>query len=365
MADALEKGGGGDRIDEESQAFLDEVERLSIHYGAERSGAADDEGDADIDAKNDCGEITKRGGRTNGKPRGAERKGMVANATANQKAWSDFKKLDLSAASDGDDNSTKVSFQIMPAKAKKKKKRPKKKLIASQEGERSSPPVVSAANPDLASPSDCPRWTLVVDTSCLLHDGGMMDVKQILDLANRANNAHVAAQSERNASFAPTVDEPIHVVIPSKVWSELDYQSKNAEDDGNAYAARAAIRMLKDELEGGTNVDGPNTALRSQSLLESRDAADKFLRNDGASTNDDHILACALMESGRDNPTATISQPRGAPAAAGGVVLLTRDNDLACKAYADGLKVYDSPGSFREYYVKRMASLRQRASGRL
>jgi len=208
----------------------------------------------------------------------------------------------------------------------------------------------------------CPRWTLIIDTCCLIHDNGM-GIQNIIDLANHAANAHIRAQNQKNVALAtPTVDEPIDIVIPFKVWSELEYQSKSAEPK-NAYAARTVMRMLRDELESnGINANGSSkcNALRSQSLLESRDAAAKFLSKDFQSTNDDHILACALME----NETFGSNQPTSSEVA-GGVVIVTLDNNLACKAYANGLKVYGSPSKFQEYYHKRMSSLRQRAAGSL
>ena len=56
-------------------------------------------------------------------------------------------------------------------------------------------------------------------------------------------------------------------------------------------------------------------------------------------TNDDHIIACALVELEKwagDN-------------IAGGVVMITSDNNMAYKAYSNGLEVY-SPLDFNAYY---------------
>ena len=118
------------------------------------------------------------------------------------------------------------------------------------------------------------------------------------------------------------------------------------------------IRLLKDELQHNNNQSsisegiGPEPVVQSQSLSQSKDAAKKFVSRDLVTTptNDDHIIACALVELEKwtgDN-------------IAGGVVMITSDNNMACKAYSNGLKVY-SPFDFNAYYLERMDSLRQRA----
>jgi len=74
-----------------------------------------------------------------------------------------------------------------------------------------------------------------------------------------------SANESTTSSLSP-VEEPIDVVIPFKVWSELEHQSKSAEPD-NAYAARTAIRMLRDELKSNgiyAKVRERRRALRSQ-----------------------------------------------------------------------------------------------------
>lgn len=118
--------------------------------------------------------------------------------------------------------------------------------------------------------------------------------------------------------------------------------------------------MLRDELETSITNNKSSVVIRSQSLLESNEAASKFLPADDVQsrTNDDHILACALIEHEKHCKGSSGNR------AAGGVVIITLDNNLTCKAYANELKVY-SPSNFKEYYEKRMASLRERAAGRL
>jgi len=190
--------------------------------------------------------------------------------------------------------------------------------------------------------------------------------------------------------------EPISIVIPYVVWGELDYQSKKlnknnnsleegeVEKNANSHLARRAIRMLRDELElsrqisraGVVNSSVSNNVmprssgvLHSQSIVESNEAATKYLSKKIQVTNDDYILACALMENEKyskqsTNTFGTSSSSSSSSSAAGGVVVITLDNNLSCKCLANGLKV-DSPSSFVEYYEKRMESLKQRAASRL
>ncbi len=183
-------------------------------------------------------------------------------------------------------------------------------------------------------------------------------MKNLINLATNASDACIKAlQNQRTAALMITiVDEPIHIVIPVMVWNELDYQSKSKSSEATTmYAAREVIRMLRDELE--SEVISNRGVVRSQSLLEARQAGDNYLRKDSKYTNDDHILACAMMEyEAYKNDSEKLD--------AGGVVMVTLDGNLACKAISNGLKVY-SPAEFQEYYQKRMSSLRQRAVVRL
>ena len=190
----------------------------------------------------------------------------------------------------------------------------------------------------------------------LIDDNGIGEQK-LIHMAN-------AAAHQCNKGL---ISEPINIVIPFKVWGELDYQSKKSTTEestkNNAYAARKAIRILRDELEVSNQGDISNniipTILRSQSLLESNKAASRFLPKDSQPTNDDYILACAMMENEKysKNNKVILSS------SAGGVVIITLDNNLACKAYANSLRV-DSPLTFSQYYNKRITSLRQRAANR-
>lgn len=368
-------------MDNEFQAFLgglaDEVEQLSInHAPSDRGNDRDSMIGSVKQEKSDVGANTSN----------TDKKVMMANAKEKQRAWSEFKKLDLTCS---ESDPSKVSFQLKSAKEKKKKKKKNNKSTkAKNQVDRENKEVMEKQTSSGGAPSSdttispvglvsnideayCrrPRWTLVIDTCCLIEDGGI-HTHRIIDLANHATNAHAKAQTQQNMALVTTmVDEPIDIVIPSRVWSELDYQSKhNSVDSKNAYAARKVIRLLREELEaaigGGRNpLCSEARVLRSQSLLEAQEAGSTFLSQDSQRwTNDDHILACALME----NETMTRNaRSVSGEAEAGGVAVVTLDNNLACKAYANGLKVYDSPAAFERHYRTRMASLRQRATGSL
>jgi len=191
---------------------------------------------------------------------------------------------------------------------------------------------------DNANPLTLPhKCTLIIDTCCLVGDNGA-EAQRLIQLANR---------QQQNVGFeAAGVDGCIDMVIPYKVWAELEHQSKSG---GNiAFAARAVIRMLRDTLESNIVAEAGNkkrNVLRSQTLMESREAATKFLPKDFLqSTNDDHILACALLEN--DHAHRKLATFRKVE-----VILVTQDNNLACKAYSNGLKV-DSLFKFREKYQR-------------
>ena len=126
--------------------------------------------------------------------------------------------------------------------------------------------------------------------------------------------------------------------------------------------------MLGDEMGSTTALasavrrgDNFGPALRSQSLVQNREAAAEFLPGGSSTTNDDRILACALYEAKKSNFASGAVAGGGA---AGGVVVITLDNNLACKARANGLRA-DSPVGFAEHYLRRMESLRSRVKGNL
>jgi predicted ribonuclease YlaK len=119
--------------------------------------------------------------------------------------------------------------------------------------------------------------------------------------------------------------------------------------------------MLRDALQQNHNQPTVSERIevdrvvQSQSLLQHQNSAKKFVPYDLASkpTNDDHIIACALAEQ-----ESWAAESEGS--LSGGVVMITSDNNMTCKALSNGLKVF-SPTDFHEYYLEHMESLRQRS----
>ena len=276
---------------------------------------------------------------------------------------------------------TEKRREVIKSSTKDKKKRKKDKPPSnSDDTDTASLPI---NNPSIIS-HDCPSWTLIIDTCSLLQQNGIQSINNIIRLAKTAisNNTNQTTNQLHTPLY-----EPISIVIPYVVWGELDYQSKlnkvnsskleegEAEkNETNAHTARRAIRMLHDELKLSQQIDRvgyssvslnnvPSSrggVLHSQSLVESNEAADKYPSR--LYTNDDYILACALKENEKykqksNNTFGTIGSISSA--VAGGVVVITLDNNLSCKCLANDLKV-DSPSSFVEYHEKRMESLKQR-----
>ena len=378
--------------DEALQAFFDEVDKLSINDNGDMqsSAAADSDTVENQTTKRDDVNI-----RTKSKN---EKKQVIENAKHNQKAWSEFKKLDLNdntAGGSGGSDKNKISFQIKSStkdKREKKKDKPPQNNVDTNNTTATTLPINDIS---ISHSHDCPSWTLIIDTCSLLAQNGVQSIHKLIQLAKSAitNNTNQTT----NQLHTPLC-EPISIIIPYVVWGELDYISKklnknnninNLEEEEveknemNARTARRAIRMLRDELELSQQINRvgvvpcsvssnnvlPRSSgvLHSQSIVESNEAAAKYLSKEIQSTNDDYILACALMESEKYSKQSTntfgtsSSSSRGA---VGGVVIITLDNNLSCKCLANDLKVH-SPSSFVEYYEKRMKSLKQRAASRL
>ena len=370
--------------DEALQAFFDEVDKLSINYNGDiQSSAA-----ADKDTEEN--KTTKRDDVVNNTNSKNEKKHVIANAKLNQKAWSEFKKLDLSkdtsvidTGSGGSDNN-KISFQITNNK-KKKKKKDKTGYVDNT----TATATLQINDIPTNHSNDCPSWVLIIDTCSFLEQNGIQTIHHLMELAKStiSNNANQTTNQLHTPLY-----EPISIVIPYVVWGELDYQSKlnkvnnNNLEEGevekneiNAQTARRAIRMLRDELElsqqinsraglpgssvSSINVPRSSGVLHSQSIVESNAAADKYLSKEIQVTNDDYILACALMENEEYKSNNAFGTSSSSSSAAGGVVVITIDNNLSCKCLANDLKVH-SPSSFVEYYEKRMESLKQRAASR-
>jgi len=335
--------------DKELELFLSEIEKLSIG-GAVKTDADDDNGTSQSTnvPPPQIGEQPQHPGPRQ-ESATKEKRNRISNAARSKKAWADFQKVDLSTADDAaraDEEKPKISFSITTnSKVNKKKKKAK----SSRKHNKPTEDKARTGSNDEASVGG--SWLLVLDTCCFLQNG-LEDVKDLIETAHRTVN--------NDSPKLIVADEPILITIPYVVWRELEYQTKS-EDDGNAFAARAAIRMLRDRLENGkaailseVDLDASPvpTSIRAQTLQQSKDVAAKFV-DAKRSSNDDHILACALAE------RESIFRNRK-----DGTVLITEDNNLKCKALVNGLQVYTAAG-FNDYYRKRMTSLRERASALL
>ena len=396
-------------LEDQFNTFLAEVEALSIQHAdptAISQAANESPSNSNALTTNDictqeqnqnhiaAGSTATARSEEDKKSRRKEKESVIKNATNNSRAWAEFTKLDLpkpvaGSTPDGDVIRPKISFKIQSGKSKSKKKnkstRQAEKEMDSMisdfaagientgtHDKQSSHTGGDVSHKESSTNSSCfsqdswPSWTLVIDTSSLVNDNGF-EVQRLIDLASHVSNKHFNwqkqnANSRQYASVNAIMEEPITIVMPYKVWNELEYQSKSDNSD-LAFSARTVMRMLRDELQQSYNYTvkdnvGPSRVVRSQSILESQDAAKKYVSHDIISnpTNDDHIIACALLEQSKcaAEPGSSIS---------GGVVMITSDNNMTCKALSNGLKVY-SPSKFHAYYQERIESLRQRASRR-
>jgi rRNA-processing protein FCF1 len=257
-----------------------------------------------------------------------------------------------------------------------------------------------------------PQWIAVLDTCAILESYesvcAMILLAKEAAAATGADSSHFLHQHPASRAF---VSEALTIVVPYTVWDELDYRSKEIDDEHQRYKARRAARMLTEELRREQQQENAadrhhqyhqsqtqthpigelwfeRDSIRSQSRIESHRAVEEFVllltsspsskaaaSMDGIANNDDKILACALYEQNRlmkarsnTNVNSNATEPnddattiRRRAATAGGVVLITSDKVLTGKARADRLSVYSS-SEFVRYYNKRMASLRSRAS---
>lgn len=289
---------------------------------------------------------------------------VVARAGEGQRSWQQFREE--SRRTGEGDSTTVVDSRPendlpsrQPLSFAIEKKRRKKKKKSSKETPHTN---AHADQPPCATKR--PRWVAVVDTCCFLDkDNAMANVLDVVHYAARNYHREWAEQVE--------------VVVPFKVWGELDYQSKLVEEDSvTSYRARRAIRMLESELQFQVSRESmlPRDAsrnqesclklqlgLRTQTLEDMNVAARHYLSQLASkATNDDHILACALAEQHLLKP----SIPNGLgpeDTCAGGLVFLTVDRNLSCKALANNLTV-QGPTDFADYLRNRMDSLQSRSN---
>ena len=178
-----------DEDDEALQAFFDEVDKLSINDNGDMQSSAA--------ADSDTGEnkATKRDDVVNTNSKN-EKKHVIANAKHNQKAWSEFKMLDLSkdtSIGDGsgggiNDKDNKISFQISRKKKKKKDKPPPNNVDTNNATDK----TFSINETSTSHSHDCPSWTLILDTCSLLQQNGIQSIHHLIELAKSAitNNAN-------------------------------------------------------------------------------------------------------------------------------------------------------------------------------
>jgi len=291
-------------------------------------------------------------------PRDNNKDLAIQRAEQSAKSWQEFKIPSKSEAQKSEER-PKISFTLLHTKKKKNKKNGKASSNPlNKSNETNLHHLQFLPPPDIVESNDNkPEWIAVLDTCALMESldavGGLL--------------------TEASSSLSSI--EPLTIVVPYKLWSELDYQSKLQQGEEKQQQARRAVRMLnrsiQQEQDRQRAMDATTTAwnpdnavshaatsttrvaIRSQSRQEMNQAAMILGLNHGDANNDDHILCCARAEQTRLEAT------KGGPLSAGGVVLLTLDHVLSGKARADHVMVY-TPKDFLDYYRRREVSLRQR-----
>ena len=337
--------------DVELEDFFRDIEKLMISQPAFEEGPQT----AATDETTTADELPSQKSRFQEKSCGKGcniREELMGRADTSQQSWQEFSTT-LSSTNNKPDRPL-VSFTINKSKGKKTKTT--KKAASScveQQATDEKAPLPPAAPPSFQRP----RWIVVLDTCAVLESHE--DICYLISAA-----VHAATQLRTSGCGGGVMGvEPITVVIPYKIWTELDYRSKQSEEEDLRYRARRAARMLNKELDnhGQHYIECRNSridaVIRSQSRVGLDNAARDFLSTSvQEANNDDHILFCARAEQ-----QAAWGVGSDAPPTTGGVVLLTQDNVLSGKARADGVAVY-TPAKFVEYYTRRADSLRDRTS---
>ena len=360
MRGAMESRGTDDDVLEDFFASLD-IADDSVEDGeiveehAQRSPEVDSRVPNKNEADSNAGDGTPTSKTTAKKAYHSQKQSIIRRAEEAKSNWTEFNvEKEKSSSATG---SKPISFSLNSKGKKAKKKKSKtaetKPSVLSQD---------STANEE--KPYTCtdidnrqrPLWTAVIDTCCLLEDGGEC-VRELIELAK-------AAQFRADMDGASL--DKIRIVIPHVLWSELDgitkrpknrmFQSQSNSDELEmaeelSRKARGATRMLRDRMEmetvlyqAGRRV-GANRMptmvhhrrILAQTVKEMKDACEKYLPPDAEHVNDDHILACALASTAKD---ASEDVAPTAPNTAGGTVLLTNDQNLSCKAIANGIRVF-------------------------
>jgi hypothetical protein len=407
--EAVENHANKDDVDDTLlEDFFAEIEGLTIHDDSVKVG----DNSSNADFKNNEQRLvinnsqqSRRERLSPQKEKGQQQQSMIDRAEITKDNW---KKFTIPNASSSVAASTigrkPISFSLGASANAKTKKKARSKITRRQRHESDSTAKLPLGFGEEASPSHSskqqgrdtstsvpslnhfllPRWIAVLDTCAILES-----YESVCDMIRLARAATVGGSNSRHlpsvVSHGATVLEGLTVVVPYTVWDELDYRSKELEDEREKYKARRAARMLTDELVNEEQhrehrrafdkeefgLSGDLSSIRSQSRIESHRSVEAFVAaaaSSGIPSNDDKILACALGEQNRFaiERSGTIDEMNAtSKSSIGGVVLITLDKVLTGKARADGLSVH-SPSEFVRYYNKRMASLRSRqnATGR-
>jgi len=326
-----------------------------------------------------------------------QKRTIIDRADEKRNTWKEFTIAQSSSSPSSSESSTSrkpLSFSLNPCKKKTKKPSSTRTDNFSRRQEISSA-VSLAFGDDSESPAQFipfqyhlpPRWVAVLDTCALLES-----FESVCGIFHLVKQAQAESSAETKAQICV---EELTIVIPNTVWDELDYRSKEIQDEHQKYKARRAARMLTLELVKlqkqqhlpreehrsiADNHGHKSDILRTQSRNESHRATNDFLfpgpsSSCGSINNDDRILACALYEQKQflasSSPSLQSSTSKRNPGiatvtafgtiTAGGVVLITSDKVLSGKSRAENLWTY-TPAEFVSYYNQRMTSLRSRTT---
>ena len=225
-------------------------------------------------------------------PPKASKETLVHRAEKHQQSWQEFTIAQSEPKNEVDDNKKKISFSLKTKNTKKRRGKASQKssnTAATATNRQPSLPLLAALPPRK------PQWVAVLDTCAVLEASFLDLVRSLMEAANII-----------------TI-EPLTFVVPYKLWSELDYQSKF---QGNLQQqARRAVWMLNQAMQhqqqrqrqhrihSDTTGDGSprhttnQITFRSQSRADMNQAASDFgLVLDDDANNDDHILCCARAE---------------------------------------------------------------------
>mmetsp|Transcript_13952 Transcript_13952/g.21280 ORF Transcript_13952/g.21280 Transcript_13952/m.21280 type:complete len:347 (+) Transcript_13952:163-1203(+) len=319
------------------EEFFEDIEKLTIHDDNDNDTANSDTESNELKAiHNDAKTTTKK--------EKEHIQEILNRAKARQQSWQEFSIPSSSNApidsTDGTETQGRppISFSLSISKTSVKKK----KQANSKRAAKIKPQVATSKPAPAPASLMPPRWIVVLDTCAWIKSFDC--VCQILVTA--------AQQQQHSPSGIATEEEPIVVVIPYILWTELDHQSKQS-DEILRYKARRAVRRLNEELVK----DDSNSIIRSQSRDEMNQAAVRHsFHRDSINNNDDHILVCAQEEQrlavSGSNADPQVQQDTR-------VVLLTLDNVLSGKARANGITVF-TPVHFLQHYQQRSSSLKKR-----